>query len=79
MTRTRVLSGAYCPSQELRFAIVSRDDQYLVSIEVPFQWDEALERASLWDRRLDAETFLKVRLSVSRYRYRVVEVREETR
>lgn len=75
--RIRVPIGGYCPSQELRFAIVSRDGQYITTKEIPLQWDADIEKAFLWDRRLDAERFLMLRLGVSRYKYRVVEVREE--
>jgi len=74
--RVRVPFGGYCPSHELRFAIVSRVSQYLITNEVPLQWDADIEKAFTWDRRLDADDFLKSQLGFSRYRHRVVEVRE---
>lgn len=78
MTHTRVSLGGYCPSFALRFAIVSRGSLYLTTKEIPLQWDADIKKAVLWDHRLDAENFLKLRLSVGNYKYRVVEVTGDT-
>lgn len=74
--RTRVPIGGYCPSQELRFAIVSRDGQYIITNEVPFQRDANIERAFLWRGRREAENIFRQYPAAFR-RCCVVQVREE--
>jgi hypothetical protein len=74
--RTRVPLGGYCPSQGLCFAIAI-GNRYLVSKEIPFQWDADIGKALLWERRREAEDFLASRLGFSRHRYSVVQIREE--
>ena len=74
--RTRLAPRGYCPAHERRFAIAI-GNRYLVSKEIPFQWDADIGKALLWDHRSEAEGFLTSRLGLSRHRYSVVQIREE--
>ncbi len=77
MTRTRLAPGQYCPPRELRFAVVTGDGRYIAAADPPFTWAANVDGALLWGRWRDADAFLSMRLGVGRYRYRIVQVREE--